>query len=182
MCVVSFLHLLQYMVAVPLIFGNLEPQMYNDDFAADPRIDELRAKTWCEEDPRYTTEYMEPEKRSIGNHVVVEFNDGSKIEYGLDYVSLARRGGMSSQSNGKLILLFRQQSPSATPVAARRPFRSSRPSSRSTSTRTLTTTRRSSSSTSRWTTLLSQRCRSTTSLTSGSRPKKLAQISRRTYL
>lgn len=93
MCVVSFLHLLQYMVAVPLIFGNLEPQMYNDDFAADPRIDELRAKTWCEEDPRYTTEYMEPEKRSIGNHVVVEFNDGSKIEYGLDYVSLARRGG-----------------------------------------------------------------------------------------
>lgn len=79
-------HCLQYMVAVPLIHGSLDPHMYGDDFAADPRIDELRAKTYVEEEPRYTKEYMEPEKRSIGNQVHIEFNDGSELEpLALDY-------------------------------------------------------------------------------------------------
>lgn len=81
------------MVAVPLIHGKLEPQMYNDDFAADPRIDALREKTYCVEDKRYTKEYMEADKRSIGNGVTIEFNDGSKLdEIAMDYpVGHARR-------------------------------------------------------------------------------------------
>lgn len=85
-------HAINYMVAVPLIHGKLEPHMYNDDFAADPRIDDLRNKTYHEEDPRYTEEYLEPEKRSIGNTVIVEFNDGTVLEHGMDYpVGHARR-------------------------------------------------------------------------------------------
>jgi 2-methylcitrate dehydratase len=81
------------MVAVPLIHGKLEPQMYNDDFAADPRIDELREKTYCVEDKRYTKEYMEADKRSIGNGVTIEFNDGTSLdEIAMDYpVGHARR-------------------------------------------------------------------------------------------
>ncbi|PWN52714.1 2-methylcitrate dehydratase [Violaceomyces palustris] len=86
-------HCIQYMVAVPLIFGRLTPQDYNDDVAADPRIDALREKMYCEEDSRFTEEYLEPSKRSIGNGVTVEFNDGSKLEeIALDYpVGHARR-------------------------------------------------------------------------------------------
>lgn len=76
----------RYMVAVPLIHGKLEPHMYGDDFAADPRIDALRSKTSYEEEPRYTREYLEADKRSIGNTVIVEFNDGTKMEQGEDYV------------------------------------------------------------------------------------------------
>lgn len=81
------------MVAVPLIHGKLEPQMYNDDFAADPRIDALREKIYCVEDKRYTKEYMEADKRSIGNGVTIEFNNGFKLdEIAMDYpVGHARR-------------------------------------------------------------------------------------------
>ena len=81
-------HSLQYMVAVPLIHGVLESHMYTDEFAADARIDELRNKMSVEEEPRYTTEYMESEKRAIGNAIEITFNDGSKLDpVGLDYVS-----------------------------------------------------------------------------------------------
>ena len=37
-------HCIQYMVAVPLIFGRLTAADYEDDVAADPRIDALREK------------------------------------------------------------------------------------------------------------------------------------------
>lgn len=86
-------HCIQYMVAVPLIKGSLEPGDYTDEFAADPRIDALREKTTVEEEPRYTKEYLEPEKRSIGNAVSLELNDGTKIdEIAIDYpVGHARR-------------------------------------------------------------------------------------------
>lgn len=65
----------------------------DDDFAADPRIDSLRDKIYCVEDARYTKEYMEADKRSIGNGVTIEFNDGSKLdEIAMDYpVGHARR-------------------------------------------------------------------------------------------
>lgn len=80
-------HCIQYMVAVPLIKGSLEPSDYTDEAAADPRIDALRDKMLVEEEPRYTTEYHEPEKRSIGNGVSLELNDGTKLdEIALDYV------------------------------------------------------------------------------------------------
>ena len=71
-------HCLQYMTAVPLIFGNLVAEHYEDDFhAAHPTIDRLREKMVIVEDPRFTREYLEADKRSIANAVQVFFNDGS---------------------------------------------------------------------------------------------------------
>ncbi|MCZ6674988.1 MAG: bifunctional 2-methylcitrate dehydratase/aconitate hydratase [Verrucomicrobia bacterium] len=70
-------HCLQYMVAVPLIFGRLTAEDYEDDVAADPRIDALRKKMQCAENDRFTREYLEPDKRAIGNAVQVFFNDGT---------------------------------------------------------------------------------------------------------
>ena len=79
-------HTIQYMVAIPLIFGRLTARDYEDDVAADPRIDALREKIICNEDPQFTHDYHDPEKRSIANAVTVHFIDGSsigeiKIEY-----------------------------------------------------------------------------------------------------
>ena len=73
-------HCLQYMVAVPLIFGRLTADDYEDEVAQDPRIDQLRAKTIVEEDLRYSREYHEPDKRSIANALQVYFRDGTATE------------------------------------------------------------------------------------------------------
>ena len=73
-------HCIQYMVAVPLIFGRLTASDYEDNVAADARIDTLRDKIVCVEDPAFTTDYHNPEKRSIANALTVEFNDGSKFD------------------------------------------------------------------------------------------------------
>src|SRR5437870_2271098 len=66
-------HCIQYMVAVPLIFGRLTAADYEDGVAADPRIDALRAKTVCVEDRGFSKDYLDPEKRSIANAITVEF-------------------------------------------------------------------------------------------------------------
>jgi len=68
------------MVAVPLIFGRLTAADYEDDVAADPRIDRLRARMVCVEDKRFSRDYLDPEKRSIANALTVEFQDGSKLK------------------------------------------------------------------------------------------------------
>ncbi len=74
-------HCLQYMTAVPLLFGNLVAEHYEDDFhAAHPEIDKLREKMVILEDERYSREYHEPEKRSIANAIQVFFKDGSSTE------------------------------------------------------------------------------------------------------
>ncbi len=74
-------HCLQYMTAVPLAFGNLVAEHYEDSFhAANPIIDELREKMEIHENPTYTKEYLEPEKRSIANAMQVFFKDGSSTE------------------------------------------------------------------------------------------------------
>jgi len=73
-------HCIQYMVAMPLIFGRLTAADYEDDIAADPRIDALRSKIVCVEDPAFTADYHDPDKRSIANALMVEFNDGSKFD------------------------------------------------------------------------------------------------------
>lgn len=73
-------HCVQYMVAVPLIFGRLTAKDYEDEIAADPRIDALREKMVCVEDSQFTKDYFDPEKRSIANALTIEFNDGSKSE------------------------------------------------------------------------------------------------------
>jgi 2-methylcitrate dehydratase len=71
-------HCIQYMVAVPLIFGRLTAADYEDSVAADPRIDALRDKMVCIEDPRFSADYLDPERRSIANGITIEFNDGTK--------------------------------------------------------------------------------------------------------
>lgn len=73
-------HCIQYMVAVPLIFGRLTARDYEDDIAADPAIDALREKIVCVEDPAFTIDYHDPSKRSIANALTVEFKDGSKFD------------------------------------------------------------------------------------------------------
>jgi 2-methylcitrate dehydratase len=86
-------HCIQYMVAVPFIFGRLTARDYEDDIASDPRIDALREKIVCVEDTGYTADYHDPEKRSIANAVTVEFNDGTSFaEVAVEYpVGHARR-------------------------------------------------------------------------------------------
>ncbi len=86
-------HCIQYMTAVPFIFGRLTARDYEDDIAADPRIDALREKIVCVEDTTYTADYHNPEKRSIANAITVEFNDGSSFdEVAVEYpIGHARR-------------------------------------------------------------------------------------------
>ena len=73
-------HCIQYMVAVPLIFGRLTARDYEDDIASDPAIDALREKIVCVEDQAFTVDYHDPSKRSIANALTVEFKDGSKFD------------------------------------------------------------------------------------------------------
>jgi 2-methylcitrate dehydratase len=73
-------HCIQYMVAVPIIFGRLTAEDYEDSIAADKRIDMLRDKIVCVEDAAFTKDYHEPKKRSIANALTVEFTDGKKLK------------------------------------------------------------------------------------------------------
>jgi 2-methylcitrate dehydratase len=73
-------HCIQYIVAVPLIFGRLVAEDYEDDVAADRRIDSLRDKMVCVEDKRFTRDYHDPDKRSIANALTVEFKDGTRLK------------------------------------------------------------------------------------------------------
>jgi 2-methylcitrate dehydratase len=72
-------HCIQYMVAVPLIFGRLTARDYEDVIADDPRVDALRAKMHLREDESFTADYFDPAKRSIANAMTIEFNDGSVL-------------------------------------------------------------------------------------------------------
>lgn len=73
-------HCIQYMVAVPIIFGRLTAGDYEDVVASDLRIDALRDKIVCVEDPAFTADYHDPEKRSIANGLTVELNDGMRLD------------------------------------------------------------------------------------------------------
>jgi 2-methylcitrate dehydratase len=73
-------HCLQYMVAVPLLKGSLTADDYEDKVAADPRIDALRAKMEIKENTDFTRDYLDPQRRSIGNAIQVFFRDGSSTE------------------------------------------------------------------------------------------------------
>jgi len=73
-------HCLQYMVAVPLIFGRLTAADYEQQVASDPRIDALRDKMQVRENLQFTRDYYDPSKRFIGNAVQVFFRDGSHTE------------------------------------------------------------------------------------------------------
>ncbi|MBA3483643.1 MAG: MmgE/PrpD family protein, partial [Pirellulales bacterium] len=73
-------HCLQYMTAVPLIFGRLAAADYEDDVASDPRVDALRARMQVRENPAFTRDYYDSEKRFIGNAVQVRFKDGTQTD------------------------------------------------------------------------------------------------------
>ncbi len=73
-------HCIQYMVAVPLIKGSLTAADYEDEAAADSRIDTLRAKMEVRENERFSQDYLDPDKRSIGNAVQVFFEDGTATD------------------------------------------------------------------------------------------------------
>jgi len=73
-------HCLQYMVAIGLLKGDLSAEDYEDSVANDPRIDNLRNKMEVSEDERFTREYLEADKRAIGNAIQVFFKDGSSTE------------------------------------------------------------------------------------------------------
>ncbi len=70
-------HCLQYMIAVGLLKGTLTADDYEDDAAADPRIDKLRSLMRVRENKQFSIDYMDPEKRSIPNAIQVFFRDGS---------------------------------------------------------------------------------------------------------
>lgn len=72
-------HCIQYMVAVPLIFGRLTAEDYEDQVAADPRIDDLRNRIFCVEDSQFTRDYHDPQKRAISNALTVELKDGTVL-------------------------------------------------------------------------------------------------------
>jgi 2-methylcitrate dehydratase len=78
-------HCVQYMIAIPLIFGQLTAADYEDKVANDPRIDVLRAKVSCIEEPQFTRNYHDPEKRSIPNSLRIELADGAVLEETVEY-------------------------------------------------------------------------------------------------
>lgn len=83
-------HCLQYMVAAALLHGTLTAEHYEDNAAADPRVDLLREKMVVSEEPRYSADYLDPDKRSIANAVQVHFADGTatarvEVEYPLGH-------------------------------------------------------------------------------------------------
>ncbi len=73
-------HCIQYMTAIGLIYGELTARHYEDEVAADPRIDDLRAKMEVVENPKFSRDYLDPQKRSITNAVQVFFRDGSSTD------------------------------------------------------------------------------------------------------
>lgn len=73
-------HCIQYMVAVPLIYGRLTAADYENNIASNPAIDALRDKMVCVEDVQFTKNYHDPEKRSIANALTVTLKDGTVLD------------------------------------------------------------------------------------------------------
>jgi len=129
-------HCIQYMAAIGLLRGNLTAADYEDEAAADPRIDALRDKMECVENPQYSKDYHDPDKRSIANAIQIFFKDGSKsaniaVEYPIGHrrrraegipelvkkfkVNLARRFP-AKQQNAILEVCLDQQKLETLPV------------------------------------------------------------------
>jgi 2-methylcitrate dehydratase len=78
-------HCIQYMIAIPLLFGRLVASDYEDRVASDGRIDALRAKMETAENPQFTLDYHDPDKRSIANSLRMELADGTVFEETVEY-------------------------------------------------------------------------------------------------
>ena len=97
-------HCLQYMVAIALIFGRLTADDYEEAVARDPRIDALRAAMTVTENPQFTRDYYDPDKRYIGNAVQVRFRDGTVT----DRVEVACPAGHRERRKEALPVLMRK--------------------------------------------------------------------------
>lgn len=73
-------HCLQYLVAIGLLFGRLTADDFEDERAADPRIDAIRSLMVVEEDPQFTLDYYDENKRAISNAIQVYFKDGTHTD------------------------------------------------------------------------------------------------------
>jgi 2-methylcitrate dehydratase len=73
-------HCIQYMVAIGLLMGDLQAEHYEDNVASDPRVDALRERMEVSEEARFTREYLQPDKRAIGNSLQIFFKDKSSTE------------------------------------------------------------------------------------------------------
>jgi 2-methylcitrate dehydratase PrpD len=91
-------HCLQYAVAIGLLFGHLEREHYSDEVAADPRIDALRTLMRVEEHKPYSIDYLDPDKRAIGNGVAIHFKNGDVIKSAIDYPIGHKRRRAEAQS------------------------------------------------------------------------------------
>jgi 2-methylcitrate dehydratase len=116
-------HCIQYMVAVPLIHGRLTAADYEDDVAADPRIDALREKMECVEDKQFSADYLDPAKRSIANGITVHFKDGSKtnevvVEYPIGHRRRRAEGIPVLEAKFRTNLLRRFPAKQATAILA----------------------------------------------------------------
>lgn len=90
-------HCLQYMVAVGLLHGKLTAEDYEEEAAKDPRIDLLRGKMRVTENPQYSKDYHDPDKRSIANAITITFKDGSStpciaVEYPIGHRRRRKEG------------------------------------------------------------------------------------------
>lgn len=99
-------HCLQYMVAAALVFGDLTADHYEDEAAADPRIDALREKMVVTENPEFSRDYLDPEKRSIANTLQIFFKDGNKTEKVLCEYPIGHRA-RRAEGIPKLLTKFR---------------------------------------------------------------------------
>jgi len=70
-------HCLQYAVAVALLNGRLTAEDYEDDVAADPRIDRLRLLMNVSENQRHNESYRDPGRRGNPGSIEVLYKDGT---------------------------------------------------------------------------------------------------------
>ncbi len=97
-------HCLQYMVAIGLLYGDLNANHYEQEIADDPRVDQLRAKMSVEEDESFSKEYLDPEKRSIANSIQIFFKDGTQT----DKVTVAYPIGHRNRRADGIPLLYKK--------------------------------------------------------------------------
>jgi len=104
-------HCLQYMVAIGLLFGELTAAHYEDKIANDARIDKLRELMQITENKTFSAEYLDPEKRAIGNAIQIFFTDGSATErVQIDYPI----GHRKRRAEGVLVLVKKFEASLAT--------------------------------------------------------------------
>ena len=116
-------HCIQYMVAIPLIHGTLTAEHYEDEAARDPRIDALRQRMEVVELPRYSADYLDPEKRSIANALTIFFTDGTstervEVEYPIGHRRRRKESVPPLWDKFKNALATRFDEPRARPIIA----------------------------------------------------------------